>query len=104
MIGTRCNRKSSGLKGNDAVKDHVAENGNNTSQSVKKPKDDFIFPQRAAMPKAINTTLQKDGLPRMFDTPTGTGRKWDNSNRSSRDDAGTTKAMSKYERSLQLLR
>ena len=42
MIGTRCNRKPSGLKGNDAVKDHVAENGNNTSQSVKKPKDDFI--------------------------------------------------------------
>lgn len=93
------------MKGNDAVKDHVAENGNNTSQSVKKPKDDFIFPQRAAMPKAINTTtLQKDGLPRMSDTPTGTGRKWDNTNRPSRDGAGTTKAMSKYERSLQLLR
>ena len=32
------------------------------------------------------------------------GRKWDNPSRSSRDGTGTTKAMSKYERSLQLLR
>lgn len=92
------------MKGNDAVKDHVAEKAITQANPSRSPKT-TLYPQRAAMPKAINTTiLQKDGLPRMSDTPTGTGRKWDNPNRSSRDDAGTTKAMSKYERSLQLLR
>ena len=86
------------------MKDHVAENGNNASQSVKKPKDDFISTEgRNAESDKYNDT-SKDGLPRISDTPTGTGRKWDNPNRSSRDGAGTTKAMSKYERSLQLLR
>ena len=79
MIGTRCNRKPSGLKGADAVKDHVAEKAITNSQSAKKPKDDLIFTREGRCNAGSDKHFHfpKDGLPRMFDTLTGTGRKWD---------------------------
>lgn len=80
MIGTRCNRETSGLKGTDAMKDPMTE-----EVIIVKPirqeaqRRLHIYQERAdAMPEAINIYISsKDGLPWISDILTGTGWKRD---------------------------
>lgn len=106
-IGSRCNRKTFGLKGTNAAKDHVAEMAIITQANPpRSPKASLYLHKRTdAMPEAINNLhFQKTayrGNSIHLQERDGSGT---NSDRSSGGGAGTTKAMSIMKRSLQLLR